>query len=1160
MLPGTTSLTITTYGEAGTTSTWSENDGDFSTVVQPGYVKVSFAEADGWRGWGIEFRAPDGADLLPGPYDPASNWPFGSPTKPRLQVAEFGASGCGEGGWFRVLELALGADGSMERIAADFACGPFPSLTGSVRINASPLFLPPPDSDLDLVPDTADNCPVVFNLDQTDSDGDGTGDSCDLDHDNTWFSIRSTPDDIVGRGEFRTWFPVDGTFQAAVGEQLAFLRFRGDNWWNITLQAPTGTVLEPGVYEGAVRAPLSASVVPGLSADGDGQGCFEISGRFEILEMEVTEDGAIERLAVDFEQVCSGEGVLEGSIRINASDELSPPPDDDGDGVPTRIDVCPTVPDPDQGDLDLDGTGDRCDVDVALTELTVTDSLEGVTRTYGPADGRFSLHRSGRHVGITVEGRGVTWRMGLTSGRGRSPVAGPYEAAPRYPYGTPFEPAVTLSSGGTSCGVVPARLFVHEAMYGWDGQVIRFHADFEVACHGSPVTHWGTIRYNASILPGPVPDTDGDSVPDSQDNCETVTTTVQADGDRDGVGDACDEVFENTYLAFDNGIGLIGNGSTSLWYPANGAFTAWRPPGGVSIEYGAADLWSLAFAAPRGSELAVGSYENAAGGSSATPDRPSLVVAGHGSGCTFTTGRFDVLELVYGDDGAVERFAADYEQHCNIATTPLRGSIRINASAAFLPPPDSDVDGRPDSIDNCPTAANFGQADADGDGTGNACDPKAILRVVPLSADFGATVVGLRSAGRTLLVRDEGQGELELSAIAVVGPGADDFDVTSDCLGRPVPPGGTCSIDVVFAPLEVGARTATLVVRGSGAVANQEVNLNGTGLAAVPPPSTTSTTTTTTTTATTTTTTSTTTSAPPTTIQPPVTVAPVTAPPAAAPPMTAATTTTTTVPPPIPAPTPKPPTVSPQSGYWMVSAAGTVYAFGDAPAAGSAPAGGPEVVDIEGTPSGRGYWVVDGSGTVHARGDAVPYGGAGGLPAGEAVTSLSATPSGSGYWIFTNRGRVLPRGDAGSFGDLAGRPLNGPVLDSVPTPTGHGYYMVASDGGVFAFGDARFSGSMGDRRLNSPVQSLVPDADGTGYWLVAGDGGIFAFDAPFHGSMGAVRLNKPVTGMVASRTGRGYLMVAEDGGIFAFGDVAYRGSLGASPPPAPIVSVARLRG
>jgi hypothetical protein len=247
-----------------------------------------------------------------------------------------------------------------------------------------------------------------------------------------------------------------------------------------------------------------------------------------------------------------------------------------------------------------------------------------------------------------------------------------------------------------------------------------------------------------------------------------------------------------------------------------------------------------------------------------------------------------------------------------------------------------------------------------------------------------------------------------------------------------------------------------------------------------------------------------------------------------------------------------------RSGYWMVGAGGTVYAFGDARwlGNGTVPTG-VNAVDLEPTPSKAGYWVVDGRGTVSSFGDAARLGSInGGLAKGETVTSLSATPSGGGYWIFTTRGRVVPFGDAVSYGDMAQVALNGPVLDSIPTPSGQGYYMVASDGGIFAFGDARFYGSMGNTRLNAPVQSLVPDGDGAGYWLVASDGGIFAFDAPFRGSMGSHKLNKPVTGMV--RFGDGYLMVGEDGGIFNFSTQPFAGSLGANPPPRPVVSVAAL--
>jgi hypothetical protein len=248
----------------------------------------------------------------------------------------------------------------------------------------------------------------------------------------------------------------------------------------------------------------------------------------------------------------------------------------------------------------------------------------------------------------------------------------------------------------------------------------------------------------------------------------------------------------------------------------------------------------------------------------------------------------------------------------------------------------------------------------------------------------------------------------------------------------------------------------------------------------------------------------------------------------------------------------------PRSGYWMVSADGSVYRFGDARQHGYFRMAPNQAVDLEPTPSGNGYWVVDNVGHVFALGDARYFGNAdpSRLASGEKVTSLSATPSGNGYWIFTSKGRALIFGDARFFGDMSAVPLNGPVLDSVATPFGNGYYMVASDGGVFAFGDARFYGSMGGTRLNAPVQSLVPDPDGVGYWLVASDGGVFAFQGAFRGSMGGTRLNRPISGMVAF--GNGYLMVAEDGGVFNFSDKPFHGSLGSCPAASPVISVAPL--
>ena len=251
--------------------------------------------------------------------------------------------------------------------------------------------------------------------------------------------------------------------------------------------------------------------------------------------------------------------------------------------------------------------------------------------------------------------------------------------------------------------------------------------------------------------------------------------------------------------------------------------------------------------------------------------------------------------------------------------------------------------------------------------------------------------------------------------------------------------------------------------------------------------------------------------------------------------------------------TPSTPTANTRfPAYWLVGATGVVNTFGVANFFGSVST--PEVTGFDSTSSRRGYWIVNAAGRVFAMGDAHWRGDAGPLLPGESVRSISGTPSTNGYWLFTNRGRVLAFGDAHFFGDMSHTALNGSIVGSATTPTGNGYYMVGSDGGIFTFGDARFRGSMGSARLNQPVIGLVPTHTNQGYWLVASDGGVFAFNAPFRGSMGSTPLNRPIVAM--THFGDGYLMVASDGGVFDFSNQYFSGSLGGRPPTIPIVGIA----
>jgi len=211
---------------------------------------------------------------------------------------------------------------------------------------------------------------------------------------------------------------------------------------------------------------------------------------------------------------------------------------------------------------------------------------------------------------------------------------------------------------------------------------------------------------------------------------------------------------------------------------------------------------------------------------------------------------------------------------------------------------------------------------------------------------------------------------------------------------------------------------------------------------------------------------------------------------------------------------------------------------------------------IAATPGGGGYWIASANGGVFAFGNANFYDSLAGVHLTAPIVGIASTPDGRGYWLVASDGGIFAFGDAGYYGSMGGHRLSAPVVGIARTPNGQGYWEVASDGGIFAFGNARFYGSMGGHRLDRPVVGLASTPNGGGYWEVASDGGIFAFgNAPYRGSTGGIPLVRPVVGMAPTGDGRGYWLVASDGGVFTFGDAPFRGSIGGRPLTQPVMGI-----
>ena len=115
-------------------------------------------------------------------------------------------------------------------------------------------------------------------------------------------------------------------------------------------------------------------------------------------------------------------------------------------------------------------------------------------------------------------------------------------------------------------------------------------------------------------------------------------------------------------------------------------------------------------------------------------------------------------------------------------------------------------------------------------GTGTAT-PQPAVSVSVTTLSFGTISVGQKSAAQAAMLTNSGEAPLTLASLTLGGTSSSDFALAGNCAsGATVAAGGTCTMQLTFAPTTVGARSATLTVASNAANGSPVVALSGSGV------------------------------------------------------------------------------------------------------------------------------------------------------------------------------------------------------------------------------------------------------------------------------------------------------------------------------------------